>query len=141
MVSALTVADFNEKGVITILLNNPNTGLAETTDSGKTFTINVNDDAGAIAVQDCAPGRKVCYAGKPGVYEAKINLAAADFDRKNLNVDVSVDLGGSLYSDSETSALVLVKERKALPETDLIAIAAFAVLALFALNRSRKHGN
>ena len=124
VVSGTGIPDFEEKAVITILLNDPETGLAVVSDPGI-----------ALSVFDADSGDQVVTLPiefvKPGVFQAKIDLAEGEvFDRKNLRAEAWVVFGGTKYEDAENPALILVTERKALPETDLIAVLALVLMSL-----------
>jgi hypothetical protein len=139
VVSGTTNADFNEKGIVTILLNDPGTGLASTDPNpGITLVLTEVNESGYV--KDIQHG-SIDYQ-RPGVYESKIQLDSNEpvFDRKNLKADASVDLYGDTYSDSESPALILVTEKKALPETDLIAIVALVLASLLFMRVQARSG-
>ena len=128
--SGSSAEDFSENAKVIILLNDPKTGLALTSDPG--LNVKVFDDGSDEEIPV-----SVSYTGKPGVFEATLSLSNAEFEKKTLRVEAWVEVDGVEYADVEDKALLLVTERKALPETDLIAVLALVFTALLYLRLSK----
>jgi len=116
---------------VVILYNVASTGLAATTGD-----ISVNVDG--------IPYGTAQYSGTPGVFKVtltseQLGLGAGELPEKEYWISASVTDGGDTYTAEDPRAIIVVKQQKALPETDFFVIALFVLLALF-LMRTQSRG-
>ncbi|MFH1056266.1 MAG: hypothetical protein V1717_00490 [Candidatus Micrarchaeota archaeon] len=120
---------------VIILYNDARTGLAATSATSGTISVFVDDTYRGPAT----------YTGTPGVFNFTLDRASLDLQSDELPEGpfvVRAEVTGSdgnPYEANAPQAVLVVKQQKALPETDFFVIALFVLLALF-LMRTQSRG-
>ncbi|MEM4254903.1 MAG: hypothetical protein QXR53_01050 [Candidatus Norongarragalinales archaeon] len=121
-----------QAATVPILYNTAATGLAapcsEQVKGSLLFTI---DDARLGSI----PEALSCDSSKPGVFILTLSpqllgLQSQELPSGSYRVKVEVDEGGTVYSANDPQALIVVKQKQALPETDFLVVLFFGLLAL-----------
>ena len=130
-------AELIESANVSILYNSAGTGLSvscsEAAKAGLYFTV---DDLALGSI----PSSVSCNPAQPGVFILNLTpqllgLQSPELASGSYRVRVDVIDNGKAYSANDPQALIVVKQKKALPESDLLVIAFFALLAFFFVRR------
>jgi len=130
-------AESVESATVSVLYNSAATGFAtacsEAARASLLFTI---DDRAFGSI----PSAVSCDAAQPGLFILNLTpqllgLQSQELASGSYRIKVEANDGGTLYSANDPQALIVVKQKQALPESDLLVIAFFALLALFFVRR------
>ena len=124
-----------KSATITILYNTASTGLAAPCNDPvrNSLLITIDDKEFRSSISDAIS----CDVSKPGVFVLTLSPAVLGLQSQEqlpagtYRVKVEVDDNGKIYSANDPQALIVVKQKQALPETDFLVVLFFALLALF----------
>ena len=130
-----------EQAQVVVLYNHASDGLAASAgDIGNFQSVSIDDRVLSQAeLQSCDC---FTYGGEPGVFilnltSSVLGLLSPELPEGSYRVKAVVMENNVFYSANAPHAVIVQRQETALPESDLLVIAFFALLALFFVRRGR----